>query len=222
MKTNQKLQRVRKNAIQSEPILPASEIGFPAKDGNVSLSGVEDSYARKPQTEHAAQKAIGEKGLVKKTEVKFHSLLTKTDAGKANQSLKTLKNSSSVPEDKVTIEVEKVRGSMKGEFRMIYQKESAKQQLHYLSGLRGIINALKIKLRLENACERKDIEAALVRSLSLDTSDIIVTVSGTTVTLTGTVNSWYQKEEAGRIASTTPGIWQVKNELAVDYEYAFT
>ncbi|WP_449399498.1 BON domain-containing protein [Chryseobacterium wanjuense] len=46
-----------------------------------------------------------------------------------------------------------------------------------------------------------------------------VSVSGTTVTLTGTANSWYQKEEAARIAWKTPGIWNVKNELEIDYEY---
>ncbi|MFC5193326.1 BON domain-containing protein [Algoriphagus aquatilis] len=222
MKTNQKLQRAGKNAIQTEQLLPASEIGFTAKDGNVSLTGVEDSYARRPPTEHAAQKAIGENDLVEKTEVKFHSLLRKTDAEIANQGLKTSKNNSSVSKDEVTVKAEKVWGSLKGEFRVIYQKESAKQRPHYLSGRKGVTKALKIKLRLENADKRRDIEAALGRSLSIDTSDIIVTVSGTTVTLTGTVNSWYQKEEAGRIASTMPGIWQVKNELAVDNEYAFT
>jgi osmotically-inducible protein OsmY len=221
MKTNQKLRRAGKITFQSDPLLPASEIGF-TKDSNVSLTGVEDSHARRPQTDHAAQKEIGENGLVEKTEVKFHSLLTKADAEIANQSLKTSKNNSSVSKDEVTVKAEKGQGSLKGEFRGIYQKESAKQRLHFLFGLRGVTNALKIKLRLENASERKDIEAALGRSLSMDTSDIIVTVSGTTVTLTGTVNSWYQKEEAGRIASNMPGIWQVNNELAVDYEYAFT
>ena len=29
-----------------------------------------------------------------------------------------------------------------------------------------------------------------------------------------------QKEEAGRIAWDTPGIWPTKNEIAVDYYYA--
>jgi osmotically-inducible protein OsmY len=70
--------------------------------------------------------------------------------------------------------------------------------------------------------EKKDVEDAIGRSWSVDNSDINVSVSGTTVTLTGTVDSWYQKDEAGRIAWDTLGIWHVKNELAVDYEYAFS
>ena len=63
-------------------------------------------------------------------------------------------------------------------------------------------------------------EDAIGRSWSVDDSDIEVSVSGTTVTLKGMVTSWYQKEEAGRIAWNTPGIWHVKNELVVDYYYA--
>ena len=52
--------------------------------------------------------------------------------------------------------------------------------------------------------------------MSIDSSAINVSVSDKTVTLTGTVNSWYQKEAAGRIAWNTPGIWDVKNELSID------
>ena len=55
------------------------------------------------------------------------------------------------------------------------------------------------------------------RSWSINDNDINVKVSGTKVTLSGTVNSWYQKEEAGRIAWKTRGVWNVENNLAVDY-----
>jgi len=30
------------------------------------------------------------------------------------------------------------------------------------------------------------------------------------------VNSWYQKDEAGRIAWNAPGVWNVDNELKVE------
>jgi len=41
------------------------------------------------------------------------------------------------------------------------------------------------------------------------------------VVLTGTVHSWYQKDEAGRIAWKTPGIYNVDNNLLVDSVYNF-
>ena len=101
----------------------------------------------------------------------------------------------------------------------ITQKEAAKSAVHYLTGVKGVINNIKIKSETHDAIEKKDVENAIGRSWAVDDSDIQVEVSGTTVTLTGTVDSWYQKDEAGRIAWNTPGIWHVKNELVVDYYY---
>jgi len=45
--------------------------------------------------------------------------------------------------------------------------------------------------------------------------NIKVNVSGTAVTLKGTVNSQYEKIEAGRIGWSAPGVCSVKNELMV-------
>ena len=68
--------------------------------------------------------------------------------------------------------------------------------------------------------EKADIESALRRNWSIYDNDIDVKVSGHKATLTGTVDSWYQKDEAGRIAFNAPGVWSVDNELIVDYDYS--
>jgi osmotically-inducible protein OsmY len=219
MKTNQELQTDVENAIKWEPLLNPAEIGVTAKDGVVSLSGVVDSYAKKLEAENAAKKVIGVKALVEKIEVKFPSAWTKTNAEIANEVLTALKLNWSVPKDKVTVKVEAGWVTLEGELPWNYQKEAAKSAVHYLTGVKGVINNIKIKSETHDAIEQKDVEHAIGRSWSVDDSDIQVAVSGTTVTLTGTVDSWYQKEEAGRIAWNTPGIWHVKNELVVDYYY---
>ena len=64
-------------------------------------------------------------------------------------------------------------------------------------------NNIKIKSDSHDAIEKKEVEDAIGRSWSVDDSDINVSVTGTTVTLSGTVDSWYQKEEAGHIAWKT-------------------
>ena len=219
MKTNQELQTDVENAIKWEPLLNPAEIGVTAKDGVVSLTGVVDSYAKKLEAENAAKKVIGVKALVEKIEVKFPSAWTKTNAEIANEVLTALKLNWSVPKDKVTVKVEAGWVTLEGELPWNYQKEAAKSAVHYLTGVKGVINNIKIKSETHDAIEQKDVEHAIGRSWSVDDSDIQVAVSGTTVTLTGTVDSWYQKEEAGRIAWNTPGIWHVKNELVVDYYY---
>jgi osmotically-inducible protein OsmY len=219
MKTNQELQTDVQNAIKWEPLLNAAEIGVTAKDGVVSLTGVVDSYLKKLEAENAAKKVIGVKALVEKIEVKFPSAWSKSNVEIANEVLTALNLNWSVPKDKVTVKVEDGWVTLEGELPWNYQKEAAKSAVHYLTGVKGVTNNIKIKSESHDAIEKHDVENAIGRSWAVDDSDIHVEVSGTTVTLSGTVDSWYQKEEAGRIAWNTPGIWHVKNELVVDYYY---
>ncbi len=221
MKNNSELQTDVQNAIKWEPLLNAAEIGVTAKDGVVSLTGFVDSYAKKMEAENAAKKVIGVKALVENIEVKFPSTFTKTDAEVAKEVLTGLKDNWSVPDDKVKVKVENGWVTLDGELHWNYQKEAAKSCISYLSGVKGVSNNIKIKSESHDAIEKRDVENAISRSWSIDDSDINVSVSGTTVTLTGTVSSWYQREEAARIAWNTPGIWHINNELEVDYYYDY-
>lgn len=221
MKNNAELQTDVQNAIKWEPLLHAAEIGVTAKDGVVSLSGFVDSYAKKMEAENAAKKVIGVKALVENIEVRFSNLWSKTDVEIANEVLTALTANWSVPDNKVTVKVENGWVTLDGNLHWNYQKEAAKNCINYLSGVKGVTNNIKIKSETHDAIEKKDVENAIARSWSIDDSDINVSVSGTTVTLTGTVSSWYQREEAARIAWNTPGIWAVNNDLEVDYYYDY-
>jgi len=221
MKNNSELQTDVQNAIKWEPLLNAAEIGVTVKDGVVSLTGIVDCYAKKLEAENAAKKVIGVKAVVEKIEVKFPTSWTKTNVEIANEVLTALKSNWSVPNDKVTVKVEDGWVTLDGELPWNYQKEAAKNAVNYLTGVKGVINNIKIKAESHDAIEQEDVEKAISRSWLIDDHDIKVKVSGTTVTLTGTVKSWYQKEESSRIAWNTPGIWYVKNELEVDYYHVF-
>ncbi len=220
MKNNQELQTDVQNAIKWEPLLNAAEIGVTAKDGVVTLTGVVDSYAKKLEAENAAKKVIRMKALVEEIEVQYPNGWSKTNTEIANEVLTGLKNNLSVPNHKVTVKVEDGWVTLAGELPWNYQKEAAKNAVNYLTGVKGVTNNIIIKSDSHDAIERQDVEDAINRSWAVDDSDINVSVSGATVTLSGTVDSWYQKEEAGRIAWKTAGIWYVKNELVVDYEFA--
>lgn len=220
MKNNAELQKDVQNAIKWEPLLHAAEIGVTAKDGVVSLTGEVDSYVKKMEAENAAKKVIGVKALIEKIEVKIPSKWGKTDSEVVDKVLKAMKRSWSIPKDKVTVKVEDGWVTLEGELPWNYQREDAKQVVNYLPGVKGVTNNIKIKSESNDAIEKKEIENAIARSWSINNTDINVKVSGTTVTLSGIVNSWYEKDEAERIAWKTPGIWHVKNDLTVDYYYA--
>jgi len=217
MKSNQELQLDVQNSIKWEPLLNAAEIGVTAKDGIVSLTGVVDSYAKKMEAENAAKKVVGVRALVENIEVKFPSSWSKTNIEIANEVLNALLSNWIIPKEKVTIKVEDGWVTLEGELPWNYQKEAAHKAVNYLTGVKGITNNIKIMSETSDKLEKKDVEDAINRSWSVDDRNINVTVSDTTVTLKGNVNSWYQREEAGRIAWNTPGIQLVENDLVVDY-----
>jgi len=220
MKTNAELQKNVQDAIQWEPLLHSAEIGVTAKDGVVSLTGEVDHYAKKIEAENAAKKVVGVKVLIENIIVKSPDSLSKTDNEIAHEILEAFKSNVFIPENTIKVIVENGQVTLEGEVQWDYQREIIKNAIHYLPGIKGIINYIKIRSEIMDDIKQKDIEHAMNINWVVYNSDIHIQVSGATVILTGTVNSWHQKEEAERIAWKTPGIQHVDNRLFVDYEYS--
>jgi osmotically-inducible protein OsmY len=217
MKSNAELQQDVQNAIKWQPLLNAAEIGVTAKDGVVSLTGVVDTYAKKIEAEDAAKNVAGVSALVEKIEIKYPSSYTKTNAEIATEVLTALKARWDVPKDKVKVKVEAGWITLTGELGWNYQKEAAKDAIKSLLGVIGVTNDITIKSESTESVEKTTIENALKRNWAFYDNDVRVQVLGHVATLTGTVDSLYQKNEAGRIAWNAPGVWAVDNELIVDW-----
>src|SRR5450432_1091034 len=220
MKTNAELQKDVQDAIKWEPLLNAAEIGVTAKDGVVTLTGVVDSYLKKTEAEDATKNVAGVKAVVEKIEVKFSSSWAKKDDNEiAKEVINAFKWSWEVPNDKVKVRVEKGWVTLEGELEWNYQREAARNAVKNLMDVTGVTNSIKIKSDFHDAIEKREIEGAISRNWSLNGLDIQVKVSGTKVSLTGDVESWYQKNEAGRIAWNAPGVLSVDNQLEIEYEF---
>ncbi len=220
MKKSEDLQKDVQEAIRWEPSLKAAEIGVIVQDGIVTLTGTVDSYAKKLQAEGAAKNVQGVRAVVEKISIKFTDGHKKDDQEIASEILRAFKWDWEIPGGKIKIKVEDGWVTLEGEVPWNYQREAAKKLVNKLSGVRGVTSSITVKAENSNAIEKRDVELALDRNWAINADDITVKVEGTKVTLIGTVDSAYQKEEAERIAWNTPGIWKVENELVVDYQYA--
>ena len=216
MKSNAELQQDVQDAIKWQPLLNAAEIGVTAKNGVVSLTGIVDSYAKKTEAEDATKNVAGVTAVVEKIEVKFPNSWSKTNAEIATEVLNALKARWNVPNDKIKVKVEDGWITVSGELNWNYQKEATEDAIKYLIGVKGVTNNITIRSETDNAIEKTEIERALKRNWSINDKDICVKVSGHNATLTGTVSSWYQKDEAGSIAGDASGVWTVDNELVVE------
>lgn len=220
MKTNEELQKDVQNAIKWEPLLHAAEIGVSVRDGIVTLSGTVDNFYKKTEADNAAKNVAGVKAVVENIEVKYADGYSKSNDEIAADVLKALNDDWSVPNDKVMVEVNNGWVTLGGDLHWNYQREAAKSAINYLNGVKGVTNNIRIQTEIKDAIEKEDVENALARHWSINSDDITVKAEGTTITLTGSVTSLYQKEEAARIAWKTPGVRTVHNKLEVEYDYS--
>ncbi|MBC7523964.1 MAG: BON domain-containing protein [Flavobacterium sp.] len=218
MKTNESLQKDVQDAIKWEPLLHEAEIGVIVKDGVVTLTGTVDNYLKKTEAETAAKNVAGVKAVVEKIEVKYDSFWTgKSDQEIANEVINALRWSWNIPNNTIKVKVESGWVTLYGDLAWNYQRESAKNAVKNLEGVKGITSKIIIKSNKTDSIEKEAIEKALSRNWSINDNDIQVKVTANEVTLVGTVNSYYQKDEAERIAWNALGVWSVNNELSVGY-----
>lgn len=220
MKNNETLQKDVQEAIKWEPLLNAAEIGVTAKGGVITLTGVVDSYAKKLEAEDAAKSVAGVIAVVEKIEVKFGSSWEKGDDEIVTEVLRALKGSWKVPHELVKVKVENGWITLNGELSWNFQKDAAKNSVNHLLGVKGVTNNITLKSSTHNEIEKRDIEFALGRNWAINDQDIQVIVSGHKVILKGTVSSFYEKDEAERIAFNAPGVWAVDNDLVIEYDYS--
>ena len=222
MKTDAEIKNDVLDELAWQPNIDETKIGVIVEDGVVTLNGVVDNYTKKVAAEKAVKAVKGVKAVALDIEVKYGTDYKKTDKEIAKAVVNALAWDTSVPEDKVAIKVEDGWVYLSGELKWFYQKDAAKKAVENLLGVKGVVNSIQIKQALEPFQIKDRITKAFERSADVNARNVTVAVDGHTVTLRGTVNSIAEKEEAQRAAYFAPGVYEVKNELKVQYhpEYA--
>lgn len=222
MRTDLKIKEDVLDELAWQPNIDETQIGVIVNDGIVTLTGTVDSYSKKITAEKAAKSVYGVKAVAEDIQVKFNSNKEKSDTDIAKAVVDALKWNSSVPEENINVKVEDAWVYLSGNVKWSYQKKNAKRLVEELEGVKGVVNSIMLKQTVEPFEIKKRITKAFERSAELEAKRINVKVDGHIVTLTGTVHSIAEKEEARRAAFLAPGVTKVVNNLRVEFypEYA--
>jgi osmotically-inducible protein OsmY len=208
--------RLRNAAVRQldwDPAVDASAIGVAAKDGVVTLTGFIDSYAGKLAAERVLKRVRGVRAVANDITVRL--LVERTDADIARDTLQALKV---VPvlADTVVVTVHNGRVTLTGTVEWLFQKEHAEAIVEHVRGVVGVFNHVTVRPRSGQRDIQRRIVGALHHHADIDARGVPVALDEDVVTLTGTVETWTQREAAEHAASSAPGITRVDNRLVVD------
>jgi osmotically-inducible protein OsmY len=215
MKTDAEIRRDVETELKWDPSVEDSGIGVAVSNGIVTLSGQVGRYHDRWTAETITKRVGGVRALANEIEVHIPHAGQRNDSQIAEAAANALSWNSSLSASMVKPVVKDGWVRLTGQVAHWHEKDAAELLVRHLLGVTGVSNEILIKPQAAVADVKKKIEAAFHRQAHLDATNIVVSVAGDKVTLSGKVRSWNELDEAARAAWAAPGIGRVENELIV-------
>ncbi|MFI5284669.1 MAG: BON domain-containing protein, partial [Candidatus Dormibacterales bacterium] len=194
-----------------------TEVGVQVDGGVVTLTGAVTSWAKRVAAQEAARRVIGVLDVANDIEVKVPGGLARTDTEIAQAVRRTLEWDVFVPEQKITSTVTDGWVTLEGPVERSSQRDDAERAVRNLTGVKMVVNKISVMpAKPVTGDVRKAIEQALERRAEREARQIGVDVRDGTVTLTGTVHSWAERQSVLAAARFTPGVLDVQDHLRTE------
>lgn len=213
--TDRQLQQHVQNALDWDPSVEAINVGVTVADGVITLRGDVSSYREKQNAERVALHVFGVKAVANDLDVRLQGEDERTDSELAQACVSALKMSTAFPRNRVSVAVSDGWVTLTGTVEWQFQKEAAARAVRDLAGVRAVTNSVAMRPQPRTRDIQSEIEAALKRSAEIDARRINVSIEDSTVTLTGNVHSWAERQAAERAVWSAPGVTQIDDRIAV-------
>ncbi|MGJ3253807.1 MAG: BON domain-containing protein [Elainellaceae cyanobacterium] len=228
-RSDAEIQEEVERAIEWDARINAGEIDVAVDDGIVTLNGlvgsayekslaVADAYVAGVRSVDDAELDV-EPGL-QNTPSRTTLLSSATDSDIQNAVTDALLYDPRVSSFAIDVTVDEGVATLTGTVDNLKSKRAAAQDAANTVGVWHVENNIRVEAGAEIADERlsSNITEALSRDPYVEAREILVSVNDGVVTLTGVVDSYFEKWQAGDLAARIAGVVSIDNNLAVDYE----
>jgi osmotically-inducible protein OsmY len=198
-----------------DPEVSETEIGVVVKDGAASLKGNVPAYSHKYAAVRAVKRIRGVRAVADEIEVKTPVQLEGSDEDIAHRIARLFEWNVQIPGDSLKAEVRKGVVTLTGEVDWRYQRGYAEMQVRDIKGVKSIMNNINIRKRAILPDIKNEIMKALHRHASIEAGRVKVSESNGTVTLSGTVGNYFEKDMIEDAVWAAQGVTKVIDKLEV-------
>ena len=149
MRTDNEIERDVKDELQWDPDLDATDIAVSVKQSVVTLAGFVKSWSDKYEAEAATKRVSGVRGIANDLEVRLPSVDERPDPDIARDAVSAIKGQLPLSADNIRVVVKNGWVTLEGNVEWYYQKSTAESAVRRLKGVRGVINSILIKPRVQ-------------------------------------------------------------------------
>jgi osmotically-inducible protein OsmY len=155
------------------------------------------------------------RGIANEIQVELSGTHQRNDADIAAAALHSLKWDVEVPNDRITVVVKNGWVTLDGKVDWQYQRDAAERCVSKLMGVKAVTNDIALKPAAKWDDVTGKIQDAFERNADIEARRIGVVTHEGKVTLSGSVSSWAERDQAMWAAWSAPGVTSVDNQLSV-------
>lgn len=192
-------------------------VGVEVDAGVVTLSGAVGSWAKKTAALHAARRVAGVLDVANDVLVKIPGIGIPSDTEVAHAVRTALSWDVLVPDAHIRSTVANHWVSLDGAVDSWAEREDAERAVRNLKGVRGISNRIEV-VPPEMAAEavRAAVAGALERHAQREAQRVLLEVKDGSVSLTGGVDSWSERQAIVDAVKGTRGVRRVEDHLRIE------
>jgi osmotically-inducible protein OsmY len=210
------LMRLVKDELRRYPDVDAAAIAVAGGDGRVTLRGTVGSDREKHAAGKAGANVFGVVAVDNALEVARMNAQRREDTELRADVLEVLMLDTAVPES-VDVKVEDGFVTLTGTAKWQYQREAAEVVAGSIVGAHHVVN--EIELVQPASPDVSEVKERIARALggkgAVESGQLRISASAGKVTITGSVRSWSQHDDAIAAARTTPGVTELEDRIAV-------